>query len=54
MKKTSKGHLRPDGMTTKSNTMPDKSMQPKGGSVDNAATRPGTAPTPRSLGPRTA
>jgi hypothetical protein len=43
------------GLTNKAAKFPDKSMGMKGGkSVDADATRSATAPTPRSLGPRTA
>lgn len=43
-----------DGMTNKSPPSTDKSMTPKGGSVNDEATRTGTAKTPKTLGPRTA
>lgn len=32
----------------------DASMKPKGGSVNSEPTRSGTAPTPKTLGPRNA
>lgn len=42
------------GMTDKSPSSTDKSTTPKGGSVNDDATRTGTAKTPKTLGPRTA
>lgn len=41
-----------EGLTDRSTKAP--SEKPKGGSVDSDATRSGTAPTPKPLGPRTA
>ena len=44
-----------DGMTKKSPPCEDSSTKlPKGPSVNEGATREGTAPTPKTLGPRTA
>lgn len=42
------------GLTRKNPKGVDASMSPKGGRVDADATRGGTAPTPRTLGPRDA
>jgi hypothetical protein len=42
------------GMSNKSAANPDASMRCSGGSVDANPTRGETAPTPRSLGPRSA
>lgn len=42
------------GMSRKNPKSVDDSMNPKGGSVNNEATRGATAPTPRTLGPRDA
>lgn len=42
------------GMTNRSPSATDKSTTPKGSSVDADATRTGVAPTPKTLGPRTA
>lgn len=41
-----------EGLKDRSPAAP--SEKPKGGSVDSDATRSGTAPSPKSLGPRTA
>ena len=46
--------LRQKGMTTRSPDWPDASARCKGGSVNDEATRKETAPTPKSLGGRTA
>lgn len=43
-----------EGMTNKSPKQEDSSMECKGGSVDSNTTRKDTAPTPKSLGGRTA
>jgi hypothetical protein len=43
-----------EGMENKSPRFEDASMDKKGGSVDDGAERSGTAPTPKSLGGRTA
>ncbi len=48
------GTLCPPGMTNRSPKGSDSSMTPKGGSVNDAATRDKPAPTPKTLGPRTA
>lgn len=42
------------GMTDRSPKASDASMKCKGGSVNSDSTRTGTAPTPKSLGPREA
>lgn len=42
------------GLSRKSPPGVDKSMRMKGPSVNSDATRGGTAPTPRTLGPRNA
>jgi hypothetical protein len=42
------------GMSNKSAANPDGSMRCSGGSVDSNATRGETAPTPHTLGPRSA
>lgn len=42
------------GLSRKSPPAEDSSMRPKGGRVDNEATRTSTAPTPKTLGPRCA
>ena len=42
------------GLSDRSPKFPDKSMQLKGGSVDDDATRSSVAPTPGTLGPRSA
>ncbi len=52
MAKDDKGYF--GGMTNNSPKVPDASMTPKGGSVDTDAVRSGVAPTPKTLGPRTA
>ena len=40
------------GLSSNRSKFPDKSTGLKGPSVDSGATRKGTAPTPKSLGPR--
>lgn len=50
--KTDKQHTLHKGLSTKQAKFPDKSTGLKGPSVDTNATRKGTAPTPKSLGPR--
>lgn len=42
------------GMTNKSPPAVDESMKPRGGDVNDKPTRDGVAPTPKTLGPRTA
>lgn len=42
------------GMTKSSPAAVDSSMTPPKGSVDSDTTRSGVAPTPKTLGPRTA
>jgi hypothetical protein len=44
--------LKQRGMKTTSPNAVDKSMKPSGGRVNNEPTRSGTAPTPKTLGPR--
>jgi len=46
--------LHPKGMKNMSPAAVDSSQMPAKGSVNNGAVRKGVAPTPRSLGPRTA
>ena len=43
-----------DGLKTKSPPSTDASMKPPSGSVNTDAVRTSTAPTPKTLGPRTA
>lgn len=43
-----------DGMTNRSVKSTDSSMTPPKGSVNDKPTRDGVAPTPKTLGPRTA
>lgn len=42
------------GMTNRSPSSSDASTKVKGGSVNSEPTRSGVAPTPKTLGPRTA
>ncbi len=42
------------GMSTKSPSAPDGKITSRSGSVNNETTRSGTAPTPKTLGPRNA
>ncbi len=52
--KGSKGGLMYEGLKNHSPSSSDKSTVLKGPSVDSGAMRDGTAPTPATLGPRTA
>lgn len=54
MAKGNKGGVMTSGLTTKSPKAVDASMKCKGGSVDSDTTRSATAPTPSTLGGRTA
>lgn len=53
MKKGGKGLMR-EGLKNMSPSSSDKSTKLKGPSVDSGAERDGTAPTPKTIGPRTA
>jgi hypothetical protein len=48
-----KGGSMQEGMKKTSVPSTDKSMECKGGSVNDEAVRAGVAPTPKTLGPRT-
>lgn len=52
--KSSKEMSMKSGMSRKSPASVDASMKPVGGKVDADAIRSGTAPTPKTLGPRDA
>ncbi len=49
-----KGGSMQEGMKSTSVPSTDKSMECKGGSVNDSPTRDSVAPTPKTLGPRTA